>query len=106
VLGTGPVDRPAPARRVLRPPLGADGLIGFGEAYLTGAWDAEDLGGFLTVLAADVAHLVPQWMQKLRASSSPRARRHRNTRRPQPAATSRTTTTSPTTSSRCSSTRR
>ena len=25
--------------------LGRDGLIGFGEAYLTGAWDAEDLGG-------------------------------------------------------------
>ena len=39
--------------------LGRDGLIGFGEAYLTGAWDAEDLAGFLTVLAARMATLVP-----------------------------------------------
>ena len=34
--------------------IGTDGLIGFGEAYLTGAWDADDLGGFLTVLAAEL----------------------------------------------------
>lgn len=47
--------------------LGTDTLIGFGEAYLTGAWDAEDLGGFLTVLAADVATLVPQPLQRMRA---------------------------------------
>ena len=46
--------------------LGSDGLIGFGEAYLTGAWDAEDLGGFLTVLAAEMPRLVPGWMQRLR----------------------------------------
>ena len=46
--------------------VGSDGLIGFGEAYLTGAWDAEDLGGFLTVLAAEMPRLVPGWMQKLR----------------------------------------
>ena len=37
--------------------LGRHQLIGFGEAYLTGAWDAEDLGGFLTVLAAEM----PTW---------------------------------------------
>jgi cyclopropane-fatty-acyl-phospholipid synthase len=47
--------------------LGTDTLIGFGEAYLTGAWDSEDLGGFLTVLAADVANLVPQPLQRMRA---------------------------------------
>jgi cyclopropane-fatty-acyl-phospholipid synthase len=46
--------------------LGRDQLIGFGEAYLTGAWDAEDLGGFLTVLAAELPTLVPQRLQKLR----------------------------------------
>ena len=47
--------------------LGRGLLIGFGEAYLTGAWDAEDLGGFLTVLAADMPTLVPRALQRLRA---------------------------------------
>jgi cyclopropane-fatty-acyl-phospholipid synthase len=47
--------------------LGRDQLIGFGEAYLTGAWDAEDLGGFLTVLAAEMPRLVPERLQRLRA---------------------------------------
>ena len=56
-------DADPPARRVLRP-LGRDGLIGFGEAYLTGAWDADDLGGFLTVLAAEMATLVPAPLQR------------------------------------------
>lgn len=45
-----------------------DGLIGFGEAYLTGAWSADDLGGFLTVLAAELPTLVPTPLQKLRAA--------------------------------------
>ena len=48
--------------------LGRDGLIGFGESYLTRAWEAEDLGGFLTVLAADLPRLVPEPLQKLRAA--------------------------------------
>ena len=39
--------------------LGRDQLIGFGEAYLTGAWDADDLAGFLTVPAA--ATLLTRW---------------------------------------------
>ncbi|WP_148615263.1 SAM-dependent methyltransferase [Nocardioides rubriscoriae] len=47
--------------------IGRDQLIGFGEAYLTGAWDAEDLGGFLEVLAAEIQDLVPQSLQKLRS---------------------------------------
>ena len=47
--------------------LGRDQLIGFGEAYLTGAWDAEDLDGFLAVLAARMQHLIPEPLQKLRA---------------------------------------
>jgi cyclopropane-fatty-acyl-phospholipid synthase len=46
--------------------LGRDQLIGFGEAYLTGAWDAEDLGGFLQVLAARMGTLVPERLQRLR----------------------------------------
>ncbi|HEU5037590.1 MAG TPA: cyclopropane-fatty-acyl-phospholipid synthase family protein [Nocardioides sp.] len=66
VLGLG-----GPAMTVHRPDelfarLGRDGLIGFGEAYLTGAWDARDLTGFLTVLAANVGDLVPQSLQRLR----------------------------------------
>ncbi|MET0998014.1 MAG: cyclopropane-fatty-acyl-phospholipid synthase family protein [Marmoricola sp.] len=66
--GTG-----GPEMRIQRPTefftrLGRDGLIGFGEAYLTGAWDAEDLGGFLTVLAAEMPTLVPAPLQKLRAA--------------------------------------
>ncbi|MCW2866065.1 MAG: Cyclopropane-fatty-acyl-phospholipid synthase [Marmoricola sp.] len=48
--------------------LGRDGLIGFGESYLTHAFEAEDLGGFLTVLAAEMPRLVPEPLQKLRAA--------------------------------------
>lgn len=60
--------------------VGRDGLIGFGEAYLTGSWDADDLAGFLTVLAADIADLVPQPLQRMRAFYvARRPRRHRNT---------------------------
>jgi cyclopropane-fatty-acyl-phospholipid synthase len=66
--GTG-----GPEMRIQRPTefyarVGRDGLIGFGEAYLTGAWDAEDLGGFLTVLAAEMPTLIPAPLQKLRAA--------------------------------------
>ncbi|KQW47777.1 cyclopropane-fatty-acyl-phospholipid synthase [Nocardioides sp. Root1257] len=61
--------------------LGRDGLIGFGEGYLTGAWDAEDLTPFLTVLAADVADLVPRPLQRLRALVQHRMpRAHRTTK--------------------------
>ncbi len=47
--------------------LGRDGLIGFGEAYLTGAWDTDDLAGFLTVPAARMGTLVPEPLQRARA---------------------------------------
>lgn len=67
--------------------IGRDKLIGFGEAYLTGAWSEDGepgdgtLGDFLTVLAADVAHLVPPSLQRLRAFVSPKLpRSHRGTR--------------------------
>ncbi|MGO4255195.1 class I SAM-dependent methyltransferase [Marmoricola sp. RAF53] len=66
--------------------LGNDGLIGFGESYMTGAWDAEDLGATLSVLCAEIGELVPAWMQKLRAAYVARPPRHhtgseQNTRR-------------------------
>ncbi|MBO9520048.1 MAG: class I SAM-dependent methyltransferase [Nocardioidaceae bacterium] len=56
--------------------VGSHGLIGFGESYLTGAWDADDLGGTLTVLCREVAHLVPRWMQRLRPTYVIRPPRH------------------------------
>jgi cyclopropane-fatty-acyl-phospholipid synthase len=71
--GTRTLGRGGPVMTVHRPQelfarLGRDQLIGFGEAYLTGAWDAEDLAGFLTVLAAELPTLVPQVLQRLRAA--------------------------------------
>jgi cyclopropane-fatty-acyl-phospholipid synthase len=73
VIGGGP-DTPV---MVLRRPrefyrrFGASGLIGFGEAYMAGDWDAagengDDLTGLLTVLAEHAAELVPPWLQRLR----------------------------------------
>jgi cyclopropane-fatty-acyl-phospholipid synthase len=56
--------------------LGRDGLIGFGEAYMTGAWDTDDLAGFLTVPAARIATLIPEPLQRLRAFVTPRLPSH------------------------------
>ena len=66
--------RGGPVMQVHRPDeffarLGRDQLIGFGEAYLTGAWDTptpSGLGDFLSVLAAEISDLVPQSLQRLR----------------------------------------
>jgi len=60
--------------------LGRDGLIGFGEAYLNGAWDSPDLHQVLTRLATDLPTLVPQSMRRFRRAYAARMpRRHRNT---------------------------
>ncbi|MFG3343890.1 class I SAM-dependent methyltransferase [Streptomyces sp. NPDC048018] len=48
--------------------IGADGLIGFGEAYMAGEWDADDLVGVLTVLARHVDELVPAPLRRLRGA--------------------------------------
>ncbi|WP_410809712.1 class I SAM-dependent methyltransferase [Micromonospora sp. 067-2] len=59
--------------------LGAAGLIGFGESYQAGDWDADDLTGLLSVLATDLATLVPpqlQWLRHLHGARSPRATRN------------------------------
>lgn len=59
--------------------IGAQGLIGFGESYMAGEWDAPDLVGALTVLAANAAGLVPAPLQRLRglwAQRQPAARRN------------------------------
>ncbi|HET7195766.1 MAG TPA: class I SAM-dependent methyltransferase [Nocardioides sp.] len=84
---TRTLGRAGPAMTVHRPAeffarVGRHQLIGFGEAYLTGSWDAEDLSGFLTVLAAELPALVPHSLQKLRAMVVARPPRvHRNSER-------------------------
>jgi len=72
----------SPADLVLHRPdeffsrIGNDGLIGFGESYLTGAWDAAQLGETLTVLCAEIADLVPGWMRRMRSAYVARPPRH------------------------------
>ncbi|MFD6299255.1 class I SAM-dependent methyltransferase [Streptomyces sp. NPDC060235] len=46
--------------------IGTQGLIGFGESYMAGEWDAPDLVAALTVLAGNAAGLIPAPLQKLR----------------------------------------
>jgi cyclopropane-fatty-acyl-phospholipid synthase len=46
--------------------IGAAGLIGFGESYMAGDWDCDDLTGLLTAFASEVDTLVPRPLQALR----------------------------------------
>jgi cyclopropane-fatty-acyl-phospholipid synthase len=84
---TRSLGRGGPVMTVHRPAefftrIGRHQLIGFGEAYLTGSWDAEDVSGFLTVLAAELPTLVPRSLQNLRATVVARPpRMHRNSQR-------------------------
>jgi cyclopropane-fatty-acyl-phospholipid synthase len=68
IIGSGGPD--APLMRVSSDDffrrLGADGLIGFGEAFMAGDWDADDPGAVLGPFAARIASLVPAWMQRMR----------------------------------------
>src|SRR5215207_683868 len=67
-VGDATLGKGGPAMTVHRPEelfarIGRHQLIGFGEAYLTGAWDTarpEDLAPFLTVVAAELPSLVPE----------------------------------------------
>jgi cyclopropane-fatty-acyl-phospholipid synthase len=52
--------------------LGASGKIGFGEAYMAGDWEADDLAGVLTAFAARLDRLVPPPFQHLRRLFEPR----------------------------------
>jgi cyclopropane-fatty-acyl-phospholipid synthase len=68
-FGGGGAD--APAMLLHRPAdfyqrVGAAGLIGFGESYMAGDWDADDRTGLLTVMATQIASLVPPRLQWLR----------------------------------------
>ncbi|WP_339127615.1 class I SAM-dependent methyltransferase [Streptomyces sp. f51] len=46
--------------------IGTQGLVGFGESYMAGEWDAPDLVAVLTVLAGNAAGLIPAPLQRLR----------------------------------------
>ena len=46
--------------------IGASGTIGFGEGYMAGDWDSEDLVGVLQAIASRVATLVPARLQQMR----------------------------------------
>nr|WP_233266681.1 cyclopropane-fatty-acyl-phospholipid synthase family protein [Tomitella fengzijianii] len=76
---------PAP-RMILHDPtafarrVGADGLIGFGEAYMAGDWASPDLDAVLTRLATRMTDLVPPRLQGLRRLYvRARPQRERNT---------------------------
>lgn len=45
--------------------LGVQGLVGFGESYVAGDWDAADLAGTLTKLCRKITALLPAWLQEL-----------------------------------------
>ncbi len=55
--------------------LAADGLIGFGEAYMAGDWSSPDLAAVLTALAARIDTLVPAPLHGLRRVCLPRVPR-------------------------------
>jgi cyclopropane-fatty-acyl-phospholipid synthase len=71
----------APVLRLHRPEaflhrVGASGLIGFGESYQAGDWDAPDLVALLTALATAPETLVPtgaQWLRRLYVQRPPDA---------------------------------
>jgi cyclopropane-fatty-acyl-phospholipid synthase len=54
--------------------LGADGMIGFGEAFQSGDWESDDLGSLLTVLVAGADKIVPPPLQRLRGHRAAPAR--------------------------------
>ena len=82
VLGTGGPD--APVMTMVRPEafearIGDNGLIGLGESFMAGDWEASDLAGVLEVFAASVDTLIPTPLQKLRTLYLPRTpRQERN----------------------------
>ena len=83
VIGAGSAE--APLMTVHRPHdfaarVGDSGLIGFGEAYMAGDWDAEDLTAVLEVFARRMASLIPKSLQRLRGLYIPKPpRSERNT---------------------------
>jgi len=83
VIGGG--DDSSPMMTIKRPAdfaarVGESGLIGFGEAYMAGDWDADDLTAVLEVFATRMASLIPKSLQRLRSLYVPKPpRAERNT---------------------------
>ena len=78
VLGTGGAE--APVMTMLRPEafearIGDNGLIGLGESFMAGDWEASDLAGVLEVFAGSVDSLIPMPLQMLRSLYLPRTPR-------------------------------
>ena len=70
----GPAD--GPVMDLVRPTafltrVGRSGKIGFGESYMAGDWDAEDLAGVLHRMARDIRSLVPPRLQWIRRFYEP-----------------------------------
>ncbi|MET7621071.1 cyclopropane-fatty-acyl-phospholipid synthase family protein [Streptomyces sp. NPDC005408] len=86
--GGDPIGKGGPLMDVYEPDavfqrIGADGLVGFGESYLAGEWEARDLVGVLTVLAEHAATFVPRPFQRLGGAPAPRQPAgHQGPRRP------------------------
>ncbi|UDY24030.1 SAM-dependent methyltransferase [Nocardioides sp. Kera G14] len=79
--GVRTLGRGGPTMDVLRPDelfarIGRDANIGFGEAYMAGAWEAEDLQAFLHVPASRMDALMPPLVHRLRRLVAPRIGRH------------------------------
>lgn len=75
VMGTGGAG--APVMTIVRPEafearIGDNGLIGLGESFMAGDWEAPDLAGVLEVFAGSVDTLIPAPLQKLRSLYLPR----------------------------------
>ena len=78
----GDADPAAPALVMSQPDrlarrIGRHGLIGFGESYMAGEWESDNLTGVLTVLATEVGNLIPpmlQWLRPIVVASGSRAR--------------------------------
>lgn len=81
ILGRGARREPMP-RMIVHDPvafytrLGQSGLIGFGESYTAGDWTTPDPATVLTVLAANLAKLIPPALQRFRAAVLPHRPSH------------------------------
>jgi cyclopropane-fatty-acyl-phospholipid synthase len=79
-----PSDERVPVLRLNRPDafyrrVGAGGLIGFGEAYQAGDWDADDLTAVIEVFAQAPDRIVPkqlQWVRHVYNARHPQAERN------------------------------
>jgi cyclopropane-fatty-acyl-phospholipid synthase len=52
--------------------IGANGLIGFGESYMAGDWDCDELTRLLTIMCTRIDRMVPRGFQWLRHLYVPR----------------------------------